>query len=100
MRRKIYLKDNKKRNLYKKWEIIQKVLKTIKYYCKKERYITLNLYRITLHMRFKKSYKTRLKNYCMLSGRARSICRKARVSRMGLRTLGANGLLFGLKKAS
>lgn len=100
MRRKVYLNDNKKRNLYKKLEIIQKVLKTVKYYCKKNAFISLNLNRVYLHTIHKNSFKTRIKNYCILSGRARSVYKKVRISRIFLRKLGAEGFFFGLKKAS
>ena len=45
-------------------------------------------------------FKSRIKNFCIFSGRFRSINRVFRVSRITLRLLGAEGLFFGLKKAS
>jgi small subunit ribosomal protein S14 len=50
---------------------------------------------------FKKStFKTEIKNYCVISGRSRSIYRKLKISRIVLRSLGSDGLFFGFKKAS
>jgi len=46
------------------------------------------------------SFKTRIKNYCIVTGRSRGIYRDFRVSRITLRYLGAEGLFFGLQKAS
>jgi len=101
MRRNVYLNDNKKRNLYKKTEITQKVLKVFTFYSKQKFFITLNLNRFVFNVMLKKnSFKTRIKNYCIITGRGRGVYKKVRVCRIFLRVLGAEGLFFGLKKSS
>ena len=101
MRRIVYLNDNKKRNLYKKMEITQKILKSVGFYSKQNFFITLNLNRFIFNAQLKKtSFKTRIKNYCIITGRGRGIYKKVRVCRIFLRVLGAEGLFFGLKKSS
>lgn len=42
----------------------------------------------------------RVKNRCVISGRARSVMRKYRMSRFGIRDYALNGMLPGVKKAS
>jgi small subunit ribosomal protein S14 len=49
---------------------------------------------------FKESFKLSLKNYCTISGRPRGIYRQFKVSRILVKDLGGQGLLFGLQKAS
>ena len=101
MRHNVYLNDNKKRNLYKKMEIIQKVLKAFGFYIKQNFFISLILNRFDFNDTLKKnSFKTRIKNYCIVTGRGRGVYKKVRVSRILLRVLGAEGLFFGLKKSS
>ena len=46
------------------------------------------------------AYKSRIKNFCVVSGRSRITYNKFRVSRILLRSLGSSGFMFGLKKAS
>ena len=43
---------------------------------------------------------TRIRNRCELSGRARSVYRKNKLSRIALRELGSKGLVPGLVKSS
>lgn len=101
MRRNVYLNDNKKRNLYKKMEITQKIVKVFGFYSKQKNFIALNINRFIFNRLLKKnSFKTRIKNYCIITGRGRGIYKKVRVSRIFLRVLGADGLFFGLKKSS
>jgi small subunit ribosomal protein S14 len=40
----------------------------------------------------------RLKNYCILSGRARGVLRDFKLSRILLRKIGAKGFITGLRK--
>jgi small subunit ribosomal protein S14 len=47
-----------------------------------------------------KSYKSRIKNYCILTGRSRSYIRFFRLSRVKMRELASRGILFGISKAS
>jgi len=46
------------------------------------------------------SSKTRIKNRCILTGRARSVWRTFRISRIQLRKLALEGGLMGVKKSS
>ncbi len=43
---------------------------------------------------------TRIRNRCVVSGRARSVYRKMKMSRIALRELGSKGLIPGLVKSS
>ncbi len=82
-------------------EITQKVLKAFGFYDKQKNFIALNLKRLVFNALLKKnSFKTRIKNYCIITGRGRGIYKKVRVCRIFLRVLGAEGLFFGLKKSS
>jgi ribosomal protein S14 len=88
-------KDLKRRLLFKQTEIIQKVLKFIYVYC------SIKSLKFLFNKNFSLvSYKTQIKNYCIISGRSRSIVRKFRVSRIFFKVLGGKGFFFGLKKAS
>lgn len=100
MRYQIYLKDNKKRNLYKKIEIAQKILKMFSLYGVQKSFVTLVVNKWFLSNSLNNHFKTRIKNYCIITGRSRSVYRKTRVSRIYFRQLGSEGLFFGLKKAS
>lgn len=96
MRRCRYFKDSKKRNYYKTAEIFQRVSKVIILYTNK-----LPIKLLTQNTFFKSSlFKSEIKNYCVVSGRPRSIYRKLKISRIVLRALGGSGLFFGFKKAS
>ena len=44
--------------------------------------------------------KSRIKNYCIISGRSRGVYRDFKISRIQLRSVGSQGYIFGLKKAS
>lgn len=43
---------------------------------------------------------TKIRNICSITGRTRSIYKLFRISRIMLRELGSQGLIFGLKKSS
>lgn len=96
MKYKRYFKDSKKRKYYKTVEIFQRVFKIITL-CNNE-----SLAKILIHKEIFKisQFKNKIKNYCVISGRQRSIYRKLKISRIVLRNLGSSGLFFGLKKAS
>jgi ribosomal protein S14 len=91
-----YFKDSKRRNEYKTVEIFQRVIKVLTLYN--------NEFLIKILVKkgvFKLSeFRTKIKNYCVISGRSKSIYRKFKISRIMLRTLGSKGLFFGLQKAS
>jgi len=93
------LNDNKRRNLYKKTEILQCVLRVL-YLFKSAVPIKLVIQKKIIYLLFRDSFKGRIKNYCVLTTRSRGIYRDFKVSRILVRSLGAEGLFFGLKKAS
>lgn len=100
MKQRRYLNDIKKRSLYKKTEVLQKVLKVLSIYNKFQKSSTLVISKLFYLSFLKNSFKSRVHNYCIITGRARGIYKKFRVSRISLRQLGSEGLFFGLKKAS
>jgi small subunit ribosomal protein S14 len=91
-----YFKDSKKRKNYKIVEIFQRVIKIITL-CNNESLVKILLYKKIFKI---SQFKTKIKNYCVISGRQRSVYRKLKISRIVLRNLGSLGLFFGLKKAS
>jgi small subunit ribosomal protein S14 len=99
MKQRRVLADNKKRNLYAKTEVLQKLFKFLLVY-KKPQNSSLVISKLVFLNVLRDGFKSRIHNYCIITGRARGVYRKFRVSRISLRQLGANGLYFGLKKAS
>ena len=100
MKQRRFFNDNKKRNLYKKTEMLQKLLKVLSLYKKIQYSSTLLVSNLFFCKFLKNNFKSRIHNYCIITGRARGVYRKLRVSRISLRQLGSEGLYFGLKKAS
>lgn len=100
MKLRRYYNDTKKRNLYKKTEVLQKVLKVLSLYNNLKSYSTLVVSKLFYLNFLKNSFKSRVHNYCIITGRSRGVYRKFRVSRIILRQLGSEGLFFGLKKSS
>jgi ribosomal protein S14 len=100
MKQRRFFNDNKKRNLYKKTEVLQKLLKVLSLYKKFQYPSTLLVSNPFFSKILKNTFKSRIHNYCIITGRARGVYRKLRVSRISLRQLGSEGLYFGLKKAS
>jgi ribosomal protein S14 len=100
MKQRRFLKDNNKRYLYKKTEVFQKILKVLSLYKKGELLIYFIIQIFFLDLLLKNSFKSRIKNYCIVTGRSKGVFRKMRVSRITFRKLGSEGLFFGLKKAS
>jgi small subunit ribosomal protein S14 len=100
MKQRRFFNDNKKRNLYKKTEVLQKLLKVLSLYKKIQYPSTLLVSNLFFSRTLKNTFKSRIHNYCIITGRARGVYRKLRVSRISLRQLGSEGLYFGLKKAS
>lgn len=93
------LKDIKKRHLFKKTEFFQQVLKVLlllkadlssKYLIQKKLILTFLI----------DIFKTRTRNYCIITGRPRGVYSFVKVSRIMFRELGSQGLFFGLKKSS
>jgi ribosomal protein S14 len=93
------IKDVNKRELYIKTELIQRVIKTLFFFFDTNLlyFALLNSTFITFQYNY---FKTHIKNFCIVSGRSRSIHKKFKVSRILLRELASKGYFFGLKKAS
>jgi len=94
-----YKNDFKKRKLYKKTEIFQKTLKLLFLYSS-ETYIKLIAKKNIYFKLLKNCFKSRIKNYCIISGRSRSIYSKLKVSRIVFKSLSNKGFFFGIKKIS
>ena len=88
--------DLKNRIFFKKTEISQKKLTFLLIYCKSKIFKKV----LKNNYDYNNYYKTKIKNYCVLSGRSRGIIRKFRISRILFRALGSKGFFFGLKKSS
>lgn len=100
MKYKYRSQDLRLRKIYRTTEVIYKVLKTI-YFYKNDNVINLIIQKkINMNLFVKATAKSSIRNYCMLSGRSRSVYSKLKVSRILLRELGNKGLFFGLKKHS
>jgi small subunit ribosomal protein S14 len=92
------INDKNKRRLFLKKELFHRLLKLLLLFENKS-----NIKQIIMYSYFKLSrikYKSQIKNYCVVSGRSRSIYRNFKVSRILVRELSSLGLFFGLKKAS
>lgn len=91
--------DKHKRELYKKYELkrlICKILllnKNISSESKKKRFQELSKLS-------RNSSVTRIKNYCILTGRTKGNLRKFRLSRISFRELASEGSLMGVFKSS
>jgi ribosomal protein S14 len=92
-------KDKRKRRIFEKYEKQRLCLKAL---CKDNRLpLSLRLlYKLKLQMFKKNSSKTRIKNRCVFTGRARSTIRFFRMSRLQVRDLYVKGLLYGVRKSS
>ena len=99
MKFKRYKKDLKKRKLYKKTEFFQKLLKIFFLYSS-ETNMKLIIKKNVYFKLLKNCFKSRIKNYCIISGRSRGIYSKLRVSRIVFRRLNNKGFFFGIKKAT
>ena len=92
-------KDQKRRNLYAKYEIKRSLLKSM-----------IRDFNVSKHLRFqsinelsklpRNSSLGRIKNRCTQTGRSKSNYRMFRISRITFRELALKGLLPGVQKAS
>jgi len=93
----LVVKDKKNRLNYKKFEKKKLLLKAIyvnKFldnYCHNQ---------IKLYFKNILVYKTKIKNYCLLTARSRGIIRKYNISRMLFKQFASYGYLKGIKKSS
>jgi ribosomal protein S14 len=90
-------KDKKNRILYKQFEKKRILLKSIQ---------VNNFLNFTVRGEAKNllsnlvGYKSRIKNYCLITGRSRGILRRYNISRMLFKQYASFGYLKGIKKAS
>nr|YP_009647144.1 ribosomal protein S14 [Chloropicon maureeniae]QBX98823.1 ribosomal protein S14 [Chloropicon maureeniae] len=92
-------KDNRIRQLVKKYEVRRRVLKAL------IQDLSLPVetrarFAAELHRLPRNASKTRVVNRCILTGRGHSVYRFCRISRIALRDLASKGLIPGLSKAS
>jgi len=99
MKFKRHIKDNKKRKLYIKTELIQRITKILCFSFNTNllNFALLNSSFLPTEYNY---FRTHIKNFCIVSGRSRAIHKKFKVSRILLRELSSKGYFFGLKKAS
>jgi ribosomal protein S14 len=99
MKHRRYLSDLKKRKNFKKKEIYYFILKILFYYFKNN-FLKCIINKIVMFRKFNFCYKTRIRNYCVISGRSRGVYKQIKISRIVFRFLGSVGLFFGLTKSS
>lgn len=93
------LHDKKKRQIVQKYELKKMYLKIHSsnlHVLNKTRWLD----QLKLNTLPRNSSKTRVRNRCILTGRARSVIRKFRLSRIMFRELGNFGKIPGLRKSS
>ena len=90
-------KDLKKRKQFYFLNSYQRLLKVLVHFSCLD--IQIYLYKKLKYKVCITSFKTRIRNFCVLSKRSRSVSRNFKVSRICLKNLG-NELFFGLRKAS
>ena len=95
----IVLRDKKRRTLFLKNELKRVQYKSIikNFDISGE---TKDEYAFKLNKLVRNSSKVRIKNRCILTGRAKAVYRFCRLSRIRFRELAAQGLLLGVSKAS
>jgi ribosomal protein S14 len=92
-------KDKNKRNTFYKYEKHKICLKALS----KDKRLPATfrlLYKLKLNLYVKNSSKTRIKNRCVTTGRARGVLRYFKMSRLEVRQLALRGLLYGVRKSS
>ena len=99
MKHKRFNQDITRRKLYKNNEVVQRLVKVLELLLCSVK----NIYFFKDISQFyicNQSYKSQIKNFCIYSGRSRSVLRHYKVSRIVLRELSSKGYFFGMKKAS
>jgi ribosomal protein S14 len=99
MKLKRYLKNIKQRQSYKQTEMFQKVLKSLFFYLKNKK-LQLVVQKILVFKLYNSFFKTAIHNFCVVTGRARGLVTKFKVSRILFKSLAETGLFFGLQKLS
>jgi ribosomal protein S14 len=95
----IILKDRRRRIMYYYYENSRNVIRSIIQNMKISTLVRIEAYR-SLMLMPRDSSITRLRNRCTLTGRARGIYRKFKLSRLMFRKLAWEGKLIGVKKSS
>lgn len=99
MKKHVLAKDKKKRNLYKKYELKKKILKSIvlnrNVYIEKKNKVQELVNKIP-----KNASITRIRNRCIVTGRGRGVYSFFKLSRLSFRELASFGFLPGIRKAS
>lgn len=102
LRRKEILKDKNYRKQFKFFELKYYLLKSLLfnkiYLSGAIRYKLLKLFLYLFYFRCNKLYK--IKNYCVITGKRRSVIKKFKFSRFVIKKFGLIGLIFGLEKSS
>jgi small subunit ribosomal protein S14 len=92
-------KDKKRRQIFEFYERKRLLLKALS--IDKRLPLSFRLfYKIKFQAFIRNSSKTRIKNRCIFTGRARSVIRHFRMSRLQVRDLYIKGLLYGVRKSS
>lgn len=99
MRYQRQTKDIKKRGLYIKTELIQRLIKMF-HFIFKDNFFYFALLNSEFWIIKYKNFRSHVKNFCIMTGRSKSIHKKFKVSRVSLIELSNKGYFFGLKKAS
>ena len=99
MRSYLVNKDKKRRDLFNKYEKIKRLYKFMQQNIKLTQNQRIH-YSRALTFFPKDSSKSRMKNRCIITGRARSVYRDFQLTRMQLRELASFGFLMGVKKSS
>jgi len=99
MKRRRYFKNIVKRQLYEKTELSQRLNKIFEISFTDTTFKGL-LKEIEYKLFLSSSFKSKIKNLCVISGRSKGIHKKFKISRIVLKELSGKGCFFGLKKAS
>ena len=92
-------KDKRRREMFERLEKKRICLKALSLDKRLNLSIRL-LYKIKLNSLKRNASRTRIKNRCVFTGRARSTIRYFRMSRLQVRDLYIKGLLYGVRKSS
>jgi len=91
--------DKLLRKKYRKSEVFNKIFQLL-YMANTSIFIKFILQKFYKLSSLSFKAKSRIKNYCIISGRSRGIIRKYKFSRISFKLTGIPDLFFGIKKAS
>lgn len=87
------------RKYYNKTELLQKLFQILFLYST-DTYLKLIIAKKQCFKVWNNYFKTRIKDFCIVTGRNKGICIKYKVSRIVFRLLNNKGILFGIKKSN